>query len=253
MGKNYFGYIYKTTNLINNKIYVGLKRNSKFIPSYLGSGGCKKKGKESGLLGAIKKYGKENFKVEILEWCYDNKTLCEKEWYWKSKLNVFDPKIGYNIYKGVEGYGLTKQQLLHWENPDRYKEIYKKRTERLKQKYGGSCISEETRAKIRENSRKIKHPCSETTKQKISQANKGKVAWNKGKSMSKEQREYLSKYFTGRPNYKKRGKKYTEEQRKHVSLGRKGQRNWTNGIICKISRVCPGPDWYIGKPKLIKQ
>lgn len=48
--------IYKTINLINNKIYIGQDRNNN--PNYLGSG---KK-----ILRAIKKYGKQNFKREIL-------------------------------------------------------------------------------------------------------------------------------------------------------------------------------------------
>lgn len=48
--------IYKTTNLINNKIYVG--KDSHNDSNYFGSGTI--------LVKAIKKYGKENFKKEIL-------------------------------------------------------------------------------------------------------------------------------------------------------------------------------------------
>ena len=57
------GYIYKTTNLINGKIYVG---KSLYLPDgYLGSG--------LRLSGAIKKYGKNNFRREILEeWSRQN-------------------------------------------------------------------------------------------------------------------------------------------------------------------------------------
>lgn len=49
--------IYRTTNLINGKTYVGLDTRNK--PSYLGSG--------IAIKNAIAKYGKENFKKEILE------------------------------------------------------------------------------------------------------------------------------------------------------------------------------------------
>jgi len=45
--------IYKTTNLINNKIYVG-KHNTSANDGYLGSGKLIKQ--------AVKKYGKENIK-----------------------------------------------------------------------------------------------------------------------------------------------------------------------------------------------
>ena len=55
-----YGYIYKTTNLVNNKIYIGQKTSKKFLgESYLGSGKLLSK--------AVKKYGHNNFTVELLE------------------------------------------------------------------------------------------------------------------------------------------------------------------------------------------
>lgn len=51
-------YIYKTTNLINGKYYVGFHKTSDPFDNYLGSG--------VRLIDAIKKYGVENFKKEIL-------------------------------------------------------------------------------------------------------------------------------------------------------------------------------------------
>ena len=48
--KQYVGYVYKITNLVNGKIYVGLKSGSKFVNSYWGSGSLIRK--------AIAKYGK---------------------------------------------------------------------------------------------------------------------------------------------------------------------------------------------------
>ena len=48
--------VYKTTNLINGKVYIGKDRNNN--PKYLGSGILLQK--------AIKKYGKENFIKETL-------------------------------------------------------------------------------------------------------------------------------------------------------------------------------------------
>lgn len=59
MSKRYY-YIYKTTNLVNSKIYVGVHSSKKPNDSYIGSGML--------LHRAIKKYGKENFKKEILEY-----------------------------------------------------------------------------------------------------------------------------------------------------------------------------------------
>ena len=65
-------YIYLTTNLVNGKKYIG-QHNGSIKDDYLGSGVL--------LVKAIKKYGKENFKKEILEE-RDITELDEKEKYW---------------------------------------------------------------------------------------------------------------------------------------------------------------------------
>jgi len=53
--------IYKTTCLVNNKIYIGKHKTNKLADSYLGSGSILKL--------AIEKYGKDKFKREILFEC----------------------------------------------------------------------------------------------------------------------------------------------------------------------------------------
>ena len=60
--------IYKTTNLTTGKIYVG--QDSKNNPNYFGSGKY--------IFRSIKKYGKENFKKEILCECNSKEELNEK-------------------------------------------------------------------------------------------------------------------------------------------------------------------------------
>ena len=83
--------VYKTTNLINGKIYVG--QDSKNNPRYLGSGAIIKR--------AIKKYGVENFKKEIIEVCHSKNEMDEKEKYWIKKLKTIEN--GYNISEGGNG------------------------------------------------------------------------------------------------------------------------------------------------------
>jgi hypothetical protein len=55
--------IYKTTKLVTNKIYIGKHITSDLNDGYLGSG--------KWLINSIKKYGKENFKKDIL-FIFDN-------------------------------------------------------------------------------------------------------------------------------------------------------------------------------------
>lgn len=83
--------IYKTTNLINRKFYVG--KDEKNNPNYLGSG--------INLNRAIKKYGRENFIKEIIEVCSTREELIEREKYWIKETKA--QKLGYNIADG--GWG----------------------------------------------------------------------------------------------------------------------------------------------------
>ena len=70
--------IYKTTNLITKKIYIG--KDGKNNPKYYGSGIF--------LKNAIKKYGKENFVKEILEYCNTEEELNNAEIKWIAFYNV---------------------------------------------------------------------------------------------------------------------------------------------------------------------
>lgn len=182
-----YGYIYKTTNLINNKFYIGQHKNNKNNPYYLGSGKI--------LKYAIEKYGKENFIIEILEKCNSRKELNEREKYWIATLKN---ENCYNISDGGNGGNLgdeVNQKISntlkeHWKNgtivhhPNSgFKKGY---TPWNKGKSGtmlGKHHSEETRKKLSEinkgkiisleqrikHSKKMKgHPCSFETKRKMS-------------------------------------------------------------------------------------
>jgi hypothetical protein len=85
--------IYKTTNLINGKFYIG--KDSKNNPDYIGSGVI--------LERAIKKHGIHNFKKEILEVCSNDAELNEREIYWIKYYKSTDRKIGYNLTEGGTG------------------------------------------------------------------------------------------------------------------------------------------------------
>lgn len=137
--------IYKITNLINNKFYIGsssnLKKRLYEHQRELNLGVHTNKHLQS----AWNKYGEENFKFEVVETIDDevftNKYLRDLETKYIQELRCYEDSIGYNFIPG----GIGTLNL----------------------------------------------PCSEEKKKKISNANKGKNAWNKGILMSEEQKEKL--------------------------------------------------------------
>lgn len=84
--------IYKTTNLITGKYYIGQHKQEQLeFDGYFGSGTILKE--------AIDFYGKENFIRETLEIC-TIENVNEKEIYWINTLNSTNTNIGYNLSTG---------------------------------------------------------------------------------------------------------------------------------------------------------
>ena len=88
----FMGVIYKTTNTLTGKVYIGKSKYNN--PSYLGSG--------LKIVNAIKKYGVEFFEKEILEECLEEE-INSREEFWIEFYNSRDDSVGYNISKGGEG------------------------------------------------------------------------------------------------------------------------------------------------------
>lgn len=144
---NNYMVIYKTTNKVNNKIYVG--KHNRLRTGYLGSGLL--------LKNAIKKYGSKNFEQEILEYC-TKETVNEREIYWIEKLQSQNLNIGYNISSGGDGGNIAP-----W-------------TEERKQKIKSSKIGKQ---KGKDNPN-YGHYWSKAQKDNLSQKKKGNIPWNKG-------------------------------------------------------------------------
>lgn len=86
-------YIYKITNSINGKIYIGQTiKSPEKSKLYYGSG--------SKITGEIYVYGKENFSKQILQICSSIEELDIYEKYWIELLNSTNPEIGYNSRSG---------------------------------------------------------------------------------------------------------------------------------------------------------
>ena len=138
--KNMF--IYKLTNTLNNKIYIGLTTESV-------SERCRKRiaeakyrdSRNSYILNAIRKYGSEVFKVEQIDAANSLEELQQKEIFYIQQYNSTDRKIGYNLTKGGEGnLGLkmsdvTKEKIRQKRLGDKWSDERKlKHSELLKSK-----------------------------------------------------------------------------------------------------------------------
>lgn len=193
-----YGYIYKTVNKINGKIYIGQKHSSKFLGNkYLGSG--------KRLKDAIKHYGVDAFDVSLVEEVEYKELMDEREIYWIKYYQATDSSIGYNLSEG----GNVNRTFVGENNPFYHKHH-----------------TEESRKKMSEHNAYYmlgKHH-SEETKAKISLGNKGKV-------VSKETREKLSMIAKTSPNYGNRGRHLSEGHRKKVSLAKKGKPSKAKGKI----------------------
>lgn len=127
--------IYKITNKVNGKIYIGqtIKTLNERFKGHIITA---EKNRGFYVHHAIMKYGKENFMIEQIEKCISLKELGEREIYWIGKLDSTNKKIGYNITKGGE-FGDT-----FTNNPN--KEVI-----REKHRINSTNPSKETREKMR--------------------------------------------------------------------------------------------------------
>ena len=96
-----YGHIYKITNLLNHKVYIGQTKRDPDLrwKEYL----------RGGHVVALKedfiKFGKQNFTFDVIDSATTYQELSEKEKAWVTKLESNNPKKGYNRYLG--GYGVS--------------------------------------------------------------------------------------------------------------------------------------------------
>lgn len=150
-----YHYVYKITNLIDNKAYIG-RRSVNKLPekdNYFGSGGLH-------FQNALKKHGKENFKKEIVAIYPDFKTLCDYEVYWIDFLGTYKDGVGYNKIRVSEGWGVGELNPVFGkpennpmfgrkgkDNPNTGLKRSKEFCELMRVLHTGKIVSEETRRK----------------------------------------------------------------------------------------------------------
>lgn len=213
-----FGYVYLTTNLINNKIYIGQRKyTNKKDELYLGSGVLLKK--------AINKYGVHNFKKEILTEGFSKEQLDEIESFYIKELNSLIPN-GYNI-KEKAGGGAYLQN-----HPNR-DEIRQKISRSLK----GMIYSKERNKKISEAHKGRKKPQSVIDKIKLTKKNnpykRSKESIRKGVEIRKANGSYKSNRL-GKNHVEIFGAEKAEKMRKvNSDKHKKINKNGTVSTITK--------------------
>lgn len=106
------GKIYKITNDINSKVYIG--QTIQDVRNRFHNHCSKDDHNENmAIKRAIRKYGKEHFKIEIIEDNILKKNLDEREIYWIAYYKSNNSEFGYNLTKG--GNCTTKENIFDEE------------------------------------------------------------------------------------------------------------------------------------------
>lgn len=195
--------IYKITNRINGKIYIGQTIKTvehRWMLHCSEHSGC------LALSSAIKKYGKESFVVEVIDKASSMAELNEKEIFWIKNCGAMYP-AGYNLREGGEN---------------------------------GGKLSENTKSKISRANKGRVHTAQ--ARKNMSEAGKGRKCWWSGKKMPREAVEKAIKSRSGykhseetklKMSQSHKGKTVPDSMRKHLSEMNKGKpTHLSKGVMC---------------------
>lgn len=237
-----FGIIYKVTNIINNKIYIGQTINSlnnrkKRHYNHINDG--------SYFHNALLKYEKENWKWEQIDTAYSREELDKKEKYWIEFYDTFDNKEkGYNLTSGGEhnkSYSFETRKKIGIGNKGKI--ITKECKEKISKALKGRIFSNEhkrnlSKALCGKNNGMYGKKHSIETKLKISNSCKGRKLndhqikiikqTHAGKFVSEETRKKISESKKGKSNGP-----FTEEHKQKLRKANIGGKNpMAKKIIC---------------------
>jgi hypothetical protein len=231
-----FGYIYETTNLINGKKYIGQKTSKIFLKEkYLGSGTYLKR--------ALNKYGKENFKVRLIEECDSKEELDSQEIYWIDYYNAVKSKDYYNQSSGGEHWDLPSEYIAETNRKYQSKKmkgrIYISRNYDEEKLIWSYELDEYTNCGwTRGRSKKSKLVISQKTKEALkdvvfTEEQRYKMGSpNRGKHLSEETKTKMSNYWKNRPKPWSRQLK-SEETKAKMSISARNRKRDAKGRFIK--------------------
>jgi hypothetical protein len=162
-----YHYIYKTTNVINGRYYIGMHSTDDLDDGYMGSG--------KRLWNSMNYHGKENHKVEILEFCNNRGELKKRE---EEIVNeqLLTEDLCMNLTTGGQGGAQPPEKQRKWimagsagfvkklREDAEFREVHRKTVSENMKKYHatgkhnyntfeGKTHSEETKKKMSESSK----------------------------------------------------------------------------------------------------
>jgi len=204
-----YHFIYKTTNVLSGKYYIGMHSTDNLDDGYLGSGNRIKL--------AIRKHGKDNFISEILEYCETREILKSREEEIVNlneiaKVDCMNLRVGGqggfrdeehqkkcseagNIFwKSDEGRKIKSEITKNLHKDPKYKEKVKKALKGRLATFKGKLHSEETKKKMRKSKNVGSNnsqfgKCWITNEVESKKINKGDLipeGWRLGRKMKKE-------------------------------------------------------------------
>lgn len=226
-----YGYIYKLTNKINNKCYIGQSTNNPESGRWNKYKRLQCKGQPK-LYNALKKYGPDNFIFEIIAIGLNKEDLDLLEDLYENYYNsIFN---GYNIRCGGSR-GKHSQETKIKLSISHVGHKHSKETKiKMSNSQLGHIVSEKTKRKLSIKNTGYKH--SEEAKIKMSEKQKGVGNHMLGKRKTETTKQRISE--------SRKGMIFTEEHKRKISESRKGQlisketkRKMSNSHKKQISRV----------------
>jgi group I intron endonuclease len=252
-------YIYEVTNLVNGKTYIGQHITDNLEDGYLGSG--------KALKSAIKKYGRDNFKKEVLVFANGPTSLnflerCMVPLWWaelptnynlvegggngarmtaEARKKISIGRKGKKFGPMPEAQRLAMSARMKGKQPPQFAKLVKENHPRL-----GKAHTPESRAKMSANHLgKKMPPRSEEHCRKISEYMKGRAVSeetrrkigkaNKGKKLTQEQTLKLSKSL--------RNRSLNENQRAALRKANLGKKKNPEAIEkMRLAKITPAPD-----------